>query len=112
MIRTRVKDGTRGTERVCDRCSCATIMKGSGVSQERVYCNAISEYLTMDVVECSSFRGRTDRSLTEMYMMALILEIDKKRGKVGFVTYQEWQGKNKYESLVPQLDDRGPDAPE
>lgn len=54
----------------------------------------------MPVVECSAYSYRTKPSLREMEEIAWVLQTDKKRQQVGFVSSADWRRQHD-ERLLP-----------
>lgn len=97
-MRIQVK-GARGEDPLCPKCLHGTVIRGSRESEEKVYCNYISKFMTANVHECSSYSDKKSISLSHMIDMATII-VPKKNGAIGFMSAQQWRKENPHESVV------------
>lgn len=70
--------------------------------EEAIFCENVQPTIRMrdPVVRCSQYKDKTATSLNDMYKMAFILETDKRKNVVGFVSAKEWFKKN--EDIDPE----------
>lgn len=106
-IIAKVRNGTRSDEkRLCDTCAYSHIMKGAADSKEVIYCQKTGHYIKFRVVDCNQYYSKNATSLGSFYEIAWVLQSDKKKGKLGFLTPQEFkQQERKNSPIIPDFDD-------
>jgi hypothetical protein len=99
----KVQDGTRSVmaPRLCDSCQSGMVYRGAADSNERVYCRQMERHLQIGVVECSSYRNRKEPDLYDMRQIAWVLDLDRKRQRIGFTPVKEWERAHEDEELLP-----------
>lgn len=90
----KVHNGTRADgPALCRTCRNATILKGSAINQEVVYCGSLGEYLKFEPVECSSYDDKNQPSLHAMREIAHILNVTKSGRVIGFLSADTYRDK-------------------
>jgi hypothetical protein len=102
-VRIKVQDGTRSLEakRLCDSCHSGTITRGPMHSQERVFCSTMRRNVTIKVIECTDYRDKSKPSLYHLEKIAWVLQTDRKRQAIGFLSATEWRKHNADEEVLP-----------
>lgn len=88
-MKLKMQNGTRGEKPLCGTCSYAHIRKGSAIGQEMFFCGRFYEHplrLVYPIVECNDYNDATLPSLHSMKEIALFITVDKRTGKIGFVS--------------------------
>jgi hypothetical protein len=94
MVTIKVKDGTpEGGQSLCTTCRWAHIVKGFGVSQEKIHCCwlAYNPPVPFPVSQCSSYDDKRIPSKRDMEKIAWILMTKKAGRTIGFVTAKQFR---------------------
>jgi hypothetical protein len=94
MVTIKVKGGTpEGAQSLCVTCRWAHIVKGFGVSQEKIRCCwlAYNPPVPFPVSQCSSYDDKRIPSKRDMEQIAWILMTKKAGRTIGFVTAKEFR---------------------
>ena len=94
MVTIKVKDGTpEGGQSLCTTCRWAHIVKGFGVSQEKIHCCwlAYDPPVPFPVSQCSSYDDKRIPSKRDMEKIAWILMTKKAGRTIGFVTAKQFR---------------------
>lgn len=99
----RVHDGTRSelAPRLCDSCESGVVTRGGTGAAELVFCQLMDKQLSQRVTECSRYADRSAKPLWALREIAWILDVDRRRERVGFLRASEWLEKNPNADLTP-----------
>jgi hypothetical protein len=103
-ILVKIQQSTRsdnGGRSLCTTCTQAVNVKGAAESKEICFCNAVDNWITFNVAQCSKYYNRNLPNLQMMFDTAWILESDKKKQTVGFIDNKTWRERNPYKGVVP-----------
>lgn len=94
----KIHGGTRGTTSLCYSCRGSHVRRGTGFSQEVVYCQAVSyerpQRITYPIVECGDYKDKNLPSLHDMTKIATFINSDRKTDKIGFSSPEDDKKKN------------------
>ena len=109
MVAIKVKGGTpQGAETLCRTCRWAHIVRGFGVSQERIHCHWLADdpRVPFPVSQCTSYDDKRIPSRRDMEQIAWVL-LTKGAGRtIGFVTpkrFREIEGHDA--EIIPAASD-------
>jgi len=94
MVTVKVKGGTpQGAETLCRSCRWAHIVRGFGVSQERIHCCWIAHNprVPFSVSQCNSYDDKRIPSKRDMEKIAWVLMTKKAGRTIGFVTAKQFR---------------------
>ena len=102
----KVYNGTRSdNKQLCLTCRKASVMKGAAEGQEMIYCNEVSEFLKLRVVECSKYDDKNLPSIHDLRETAWILCTTNKN-TIGFIRVEEYRKLTQgYRILPDKYDD-------
>lgn len=88
-MKLKMLGGTRSEKPLCGSCSHVHIRRGSAIDQEMFFCGRFYEHplpLPYPIVECNDYNDASLPSLHSMREIALFISVDKRTGKIGFVS--------------------------
>lgn len=100
-MKINFKDGTRGSQRLCDTCTRGEIMRGEQLGHEYISCTIFPDVRVnqIRVVECTAYADKKSLSLYQMSEIAWV--IVGKKNTMGFVKPTDFRKSNPDEPIVP-----------
>lgn len=100
----KVMKGTRPSgKRLCDTCQSSVITRGEESGSEAVYCRETESKVWLNVVECNRHEEDGRPSLYHLEKIAWVLDIDRKRQRIGFMNAAEWWAKTGDDAISEDL---------